>query len=158
EDFRRSPQNYRAHLSLLFDLFPAAAVGVGLPEEMTGHAPVHGLAQDFHSDYTDDEDGQMWRKQPSHGEPQPLAGAEQLSDLLADLAKLISGGVATAAVSAPAFDLRPVLSLTLKPEQRALIYDMHEVSDWVFIIDRHLGIEYFDHGKSGERPDYLIDY
>jgi hypothetical protein len=157
-DFQRSPQKYRAHLSFLFDLFPAAAIGIGSPGEMIGQSPVHGLAQDFHSDYSDDEDGQIWRKYPIHGEPLPLAGAEQLSDLLAELPKLISGCVATAAVGTPSFDQRPLLTLALNPKQRALIYDVHEVSDWVFTIDRHLGIEYFDHGKSDERPDYLIDY
>ena len=28
----------------------------------------------------------------------------------------------------------------------------------LFTIDRHLGIEYFDHNRTGERPDYLIDH
>jgi DNA phosphorothioation-dependent restriction protein DptH len=158
DDFQRAPQSYRAHISLLFDLFPAAAVGVAAPWEADGSAPVHGLVQDFLSAYQDDEAGQFWRRQARAGEPQPLPGAEHLSGLLAELPKLMSGAAATAAVGAPAFEQRPVVTLGLDARQRALIYDVHEVSDWVFTIDRNLGIEYFDHGRPGERPDYLIDY
>src|SRR5690606_16977237 len=35
---------------------------------------------------------------------------------------------------------------------------VHEVSDWVLTLDRNMGIEFFDHGGSVDRPDYLIDY
>jgi hypothetical protein len=39
-----------------------------------------------------------------------------------------------------------------------LIYEVHQISDWVFTIDRNMGIEFFDHGGRKNRPDYLIDY
>ena len=32
------------------------------------------------------------------------------------------------------------------------------MSDWVFTLDRNLGIEFFDHGGHATRPDYLIDH
>jgi hypothetical protein len=37
-------------------------------------------------------------------------------------------------------------------------HQVHEVSDWVFTLDRNLGIEFFDHGGLAARPDYLIDH
>jgi DNA phosphorothioation-dependent restriction protein DptH len=48
--------------------------------------------------------------------------------------------------------------LGLTVEQRELLYAVHQVSDWVFTIDRNMGIEFFDHGGRKNRPDYLIDY
>lgn len=39
-----------------------------------------------------------------------------------------------------------------------MIYEVHQISDWVFTIDRNMGIEFFDHGGRKNRPDYLIDY
>jgi hypothetical protein len=53
---------------------------------------------------------------------------------------------------------RPIIRLELDPDERALISEIHDASDWVFTIDRNMGIEFFDHGGRRDRPDYLIDY
>jgi DNA phosphorothioation-dependent restriction protein DptH len=50
------------------------------------------------------------------------------------------------------------VTLGLDVAQRELIYEVHQISDWVFTIDRNMGIEFFDHGGKKNRPDYLIDY
>ncbi|MCO7596542.1 MULTISPECIES: ATP-binding protein [Pseudomonas] len=50
------------------------------------------------------------------------------------------------------------MTLGLDVAQRELIYEVHQISDWVFTIDRNMGIEFFDHGGRKNRPDYLIDY
>lgn len=158
DDFYRQPDSYQAHLSVLFDLFPAEDLGAGAPFRTMDAAPLHGLVQDYATDFHDDEDGTFWRRQPRHGLAQSLAGCENLVALLADLPQVISGATATVAIAAPAFEHRPVLTLGLDSTQRELIYYVHEVSDWVFTIDRNIGIEFFDHGGRRERPDYLIDY
>lgn len=158
DDFYKQPDSYRAHLSILFDLFPAEDVGAGPAFRAMDAAPLHGLIQDYATDFHDDEDGTFWRKQPRHGVAQALAGCDNLVGLLADLPQVMSGATATVAVAAPAFEHRPVLTLGLDATQRELIYYVHEASDWVFTIDRNIGIEFFDHGGRRERPDYLIDY
>jgi hypothetical protein len=48
--------------------------------------------------------------------------------------------------------------LELDSDERALISEVHDASDWVFTVDRNMGIEFFDHGGRRDRPDYLIDY
>ena len=53
---------------------------------------------------------------------------------------------------------RPVITLGLTPEQRELMHNIHQVCDWVFTIDRNIGIEFFDHGGRSQRPPYLVDY
>src|SRR5271166_961943 len=70
----------------------------------------------------------------------------------------MSSATATIATGQSGVDLRPVVSLALGPDDRALLHQVHEVSDWVFTLDRNLGIEYFDHGPRRTRPDYLIDH
>lgn len=53
---------------------------------------------------------------------------------------------------------RPVVALSLSANERAILHQVHEVSDWVITIDRNLGIEFFDHRRHATRPDYLIDH
>lgn len=156
--FRENTDRFRTHLSILFDLFPAEEVGAGPAFHTMDIAPVHGLIQDYVTNFTDDEDGTFWRRQPRHGAAQDLPGCESMVSLLADLPQLVSGATATVATMAPAFEYRPILTLGLDVGQRELIYHIHEASDWVFTIDRNMGIEFYDHGGTKARPDYLIDY
>jgi DNA phosphorothioation-dependent restriction protein DptH len=60
--------------------------------------------------------------------------------------------------STPDFISRPIIRLELDADERALISEIHDASDWVFTVDRNMGIEFFDHGGRRDRPDYLIDY
>jgi len=157
-DFREDPSRYRSHLSFLFDVFPPEEVGAGRPFRLERTIPLHGLVQDFTVRYRDDETGTGWQRQPRHGAATMIAGAEETSMLLGQLPALISSAAATVARSTPDFESRPIIHLELDPDERALISEVHDASDWVFTIDRNMGIEFFDHGGRRDRPDYLIDY
>lgn len=158
KDFRTSPDTHAAHLSLLFDVFPAEEVAARKADPRHATAFVHGLVQEFSTDYHEDELTVAWRRLPRHGVAQPIEDAEELSDLLGSLAAAMSSATATIATGQSGIDLRPVVSLALGPDDRALLHQVHEVSDWVFTLDRNLGIEFFDHGGHATRPDYLIDH
>ncbi len=158
KDFRISPEAHAAHLSLLFDVFPAEEVGARKSDPRHATAFVHGLVQDFSTEYHEDEQTVAWQRLPRHGVAHPIEDAEELSDLLGRLAALMSSATATVATGQSGIDLRPVVSLALSPDERALLHQVHEVSDWVFTLDRNLGIEFFDHGGHATRPDYLIDH
>lgn len=157
-DFRAAPAEHAAHLSMLFDVFPAEEVAARRATPGQAGASVHGLVQEFSVEYHEDESTVAWRRQPRHGRAAPLAGAEELSDLLGTLSAALSGATAAVATGEGGLDLRPVIGLALSPEDRALLHQVHEVSDWVFTVDRNLGIEFFDHGGRSDRPDYLIDH
>ena len=157
-DFRDDPARYRSHLSFLFDVFPPEEVAVGRPLRSEGTIPLHGLVQDFTIRYHDDAGGTWWQRQPRHGQPTIIEGAEETSMLLGELPGLISAATATVARSTPDFASRPISRLVLGPGERALISAVHDASDWVFTVDRNMGIEFFDHGGRRDRPDYLIDY
>ncbi|MBK9261893.1 MAG: ATP-binding protein [Polyangiaceae bacterium] len=158
KDFRTSPDTHAAHLSLLFDVFPAEEVGARKSDPRHATALVHGLVQEFSTEYVEDDQTVAWRRLPRHGVAQPIENAEELSDLLGKLAAAMSSATATIATGQSGIDLRPVVSLALGPDDRALLHQVHEVSDWVFTLDRNLGIEFFDHGGHATRPDYLIDH
>ena len=157
-DFRRDPTGYRAHVSFLFDVFPPEQVAADRPLRPENGAPLHGLVQAFTIRYDDDDSGACWRRQPRHGAPTAIEGAEEASMLLGELPARISAATATVARSMPDFAARPIIRLVLGSDRRALVSDVHEASDWVFTVDRNMGIEFFDHGGRRDRPDYLIDY
>ncbi|MDO8312096.1 MAG: hypothetical protein Q7T25_09160, partial [Sideroxyarcus sp.] len=158
EEFRKAPDEHAAHLSFLFDLFPAEeirAIDAGELDECTF---VHGLVQPFAVKYHEDDQSITWLRQPLHGLAQALEDAEELSDLMATTSRLMSVALASVSRSQVLPNARPVIALSLSSDERAMLHQVHEVSDWVLTIDRNLGIEFFDHRHHPTRPDYLIDH
>lgn len=158
KEFRNDPDLHAAHLSFLFDLFPAEEIRAVDVRDSDDCSFVHGLVQPFAVDYLEDEQSITWLRRPLHGVAQPLEGAEALSDLMGGVSRAVSIAVATIARSQYLPQARPVVALSLSADERAMLHQVHEVSDWVLTIDRNLGIEFFDHRRHSTRPDYLIDH
>lgn len=158
KEFRDEPDLHAAHLSFLFDLFPAEEIRAVDVHDSEDSSFVHGLVQPFEVDYLEDEQSITWLRRPLHGLAQPLEGAEALSDLLGSISRAVSVAVATVARGQYLPHARPVVALSLSADERAMLHQVHEVSDWVLTIDRNLGIEFFDHRRHSTRPDYLIDH
>ena len=157
DDFINSADSYKAHLSMLFDVFPAEEVSVMRLQADERVAPVHGFYQDYCSEYIDENGIVAWDKYARHGIAKPLFGG-QLSTLLSTLPQVMSALTASSATGKYSMDQVPVVRLALDSNEKALLNQLHEVSDWVFTIDRNIGIEFFDHGGKEGRPDYLIDH
>ncbi|MEJ6004775.1 hypothetical protein WG899_04385 [Paucibacter sp. AS339] len=158
KEFRDDPDLHAAHLSFLFDLFPAEEIRAVDVRDSDDSSFVHGLVQPFEVSYLEDEQSITWLRRPLHGAAQPLDGAEALSDLMGGISRAVSVAVATVARSQYLPHARPVVALSLSADERAMLHQVHEVSDWVLTIDRNLGIEFFDHRRHSTRPDYLIDH
>lgn len=158
KEFRDDPDLHAAHLSFLFDLFPAEEIRAVDVQDSDDCSFVHGLVQPFEVTYLEDEQSITWLRRPLHGVAQPLDGAEALSDLMGGISRAVSVAVATVARSQYLPNARPVVALSLSADERAMLHQVHEVSDWVLTIDRNLGIEFFDHRRHSTRPDYLIDH
>ncbi len=158
EEFRKEPDSHPAHLSFLFDVFPAEEIRAVDARPSDEASFVHGLVQPFAVEYREDDQSITWLRRPLHGTARPLADAEELTDLLGATSRLVS--VATAAIARGQClpNGRPVVALSLSADERALLHQVHEASDWVLTIDRNLGIEFFDHRRHPTRPDYLIDH
>lgn len=158
QEFQQAADQHLAHISLLFDVFPAAQVSAEPAFEQAITAPVHGLVQAFEVEYIEDDSTIRWNRKPKHGKALPCGSHDSLSELLAALPATMSQATAAIATGRTDLNLRPVLSLALDDSDRALIVRVHEVSDWVITIDRNMGIEFYDHGQRRDRPDYLIDH
>lgn len=157
-DFRQCPSDYPAHVSMLFDVFPAQEAGAEAPTIEDDAAPIHGLLQDFTVVYSEAGEVVSWRRRPKHALAAPLPGAEDITNLLSRMAEMMSNAAANVATHQSGLNLRPVSKLVLTPEDKALLHQVHECSDWVFTVDKNLGIEFFDHSGRMGRPDYLIDH
>ncbi|PPD34014.1 MAG: hypothetical protein CTY19_05770 [Methylomonas sp.] len=154
--FHTNSKAFPAHISVLLDVFPAEELSIA--EKPMGVTPLHGLIQDFDTEFVDDDSGTFWNKRPIVGRPFSTDSHAVCFDLLSSLSKHLCFATSAVAASGASFKAVPVVTLGLNVAERALIYEIHQISDWVFTIDRNMGIEFFDHGGRKNRPDYLIDY
>lgn len=156
KEFHNHIKDYSAHITILLDVFPAEELSI--IENPQGIIPLYGLIQDFETEFVDDERGTFWTKRPIIGQSLSATSHSASFDLLASLSRNLCFATAAVAASGATFEAVPVVTLGLDVSQRELIYEIHQASDWVFTIDRNMGIEFFDHGGRKNRPDYLIDY
>ncbi|MCG8113545.1 MAG: hypothetical protein N0E59_22580 [Candidatus Thiodiazotropha taylori] len=156
DDFHAGSKEFPAHISVLLDVFPAEELSIA--EKPMGVTPLHGLIQDFETDFVDDDSGTFWNKRPIVGRPLATDNGATCFDLLSSLNRNLCFATSAVAASGASFKAVPVVTLGLDVAERELIYEVHQISDWVFTIDRNMGIEFFDHGGRKNRPDYLIDY
>ncbi|EGK1269161.1 ATP-binding protein, partial [Escherichia coli] len=112
----------------------------------------------FDTEFVDDDSGTFWNKWPIIGRSFGANNHAACFDLLSSLNRHLCFATSAVATSGASFKAVPVVTLGLDVAQRELIYEVHQISDWVFTIDRNMGIEFFDHGGRKNRPDYLIDY
>lgn len=155
-EFHENTKAYHAHISVLLDVFPAEELSIA--EKPTGVTPLYGLIQEFDTVFVDDESGTFWNKRPIVGPSLCTDNNAACFDLLSLLSGHLCFAISAVAASGASFKAVPVVTLGLDVAQRELIYEVHQISDWVFTIDRYMGIEFFDHGGRKNRPDYLIDY
>lgn len=157
-EFEQTPSVFPANISLLFDLFPASetsAEKMAIEEES---APLHGLLQDYKVFYDETDDSVSWKRIPRHGLAIAFEDGEDVTAVLSRLTEAISNAAANIATNQGGLKLRPASVLHLDTTAKALLHHVHEASDWVFTVDRNLGVEFFDHGDIHERPEYLIDH
>jgi len=155
-EFHANSKEFPAHISVLLDVFPAEELSIA--EKPMGVTPLHGLIQDFDTEFVDDDSGTFWNKRPIVGRSLGADNHAACFDLLSSLSRHLCFATSAVAASGASFKAVPVVTLGLEVAQRELIYEVHQISDWVFTIDRNMGIEFFDHGGRKNRPDYLIDY
>jgi DNA phosphorothioation-dependent restriction protein DptH len=158
DHFRQAPESHPAHVTFLFDQFPTEEIRAEDAGPLDDCSFVHGLIQPSAVDYRELDDLILWSRRPLHGVAKPIPNFEELSDMLSQATRLTSVAAASAARNRYLPNARPVVLLSLKADDRALLHQVHEFSDWVLTIDRNLGIEFFDHRRHRTRPDYLIDH
>lgn len=155
-EFNTNAKNFPAHISIMLEVFPAEELSIS--EKPQRISPLHGLIQEFDTEFIDDDSGTFWNKWPVVGRTVISDNQHACFDVLTLLSRHLCFAISAVAASGTNFKSVPVVTLGLDGEQRELIYNVHQFSDWVFTIDRNMGIEFFDHGGRKNRPDFLIDY
>ncbi|NUQ97302.1 MAG: hypothetical protein HOY79_12365 [Streptomyces sp.] len=157
EELLKAADDFPAHLTFLFNPFGGESHDIAAGQDGTGRVAVHGLVQEMSGDYREDDDSVEWTRRPRHGVTDPLKGAETTGDLLATLPRTLSAALVAASAGEHRPGMLPQITVRLSPDDRALLHDVHRMSDWVVTVDRTLGAEYFDHGRPG-RTEYVIDH
>ena len=135
-------ENDQFHLTFLFDAFPASQIKATPTNPSTPW--LKGLLTQASINYHEDLETAYWLHQYTGSHPIDRSYAKALAAL---------------SVGSTDETLELAVILNLTTELRRSIHRIHELSDWVFCLDRNLGIEYFDHGGSKkDRQDYLIDH
>lgn len=155
DDFLDAPERFEAHVTLLRDVFPVAAQPVA---EAPGRSSyLHGLIQEQVSAFNSDGQHFNWQRRLAPCPTPELGGGPPVAARLGSLLKQFGRRQVEAAESAQP-GLTAGLALNLPIQGKSILYEVHAVSDWVFIIDRYLGLEYFDSAATPGRPLYLLDF
>ncbi|MGQ5635443.1 MULTISPECIES: methylation-associated defense system ATP-binding protein MAD8 [unclassified Streptomyces] len=153
----KAVDDFPAHLTFLFNPFGGESHDIAPGRDAHGRVAVHGLVQEMSGEYHEDDETAEWTRQPRHGITDPVPGAETTGDLLAALPRTLSAALVAASAGEHRPGMLPQITVRLTPDDRALLHDVHRMSDWVVTVDRTLGAEYFDHGRRG-RSEYIIDH
>ena len=157
DDFLQNHEQYHAHLSILHDVFP---VEVDINSPLEGRSSfLYGLIQDQVTRFGGEEGAEYaWQRQLKPTACPPLKPGDTISASLAVILDQIASLQASLAATRKVENVRPTLHLKLALEQKSLLNLVHKTSDWVFVIDRNLGLEYFDSSVVQGRPIYLLDF
>lgn len=157
KDFLERPEQYQAHITILLDAFPVHA-RVARTDPRGRSSFVHGLVQEAPR-RLDARSRNVWIRQPAPFPCPELGQAPDRSSLMAALLSAI--GSQQAAVLAPnanTTEVTAVTALDLTSNGQSLLYTAHHVSTWVLTLDPHLGLDYFDEPRRGDRPGFLLDF
>lgn len=159
-DFVTDHARFPAHLSILVEQFTAQG-RVGPLNHYRRGSYVGGLVQEPETVPLEAAEGQAkqvtgWSKGVR---PATRSAAEPMEREIASALAATHRLHAAMALGQPVEPhVGPVLALQLDAEAQGLLRQVHDVSDRVITIDRHLGVDFFDTPTAGEEAGYLLDF
>lgn len=159
-EFILDPQRFPAHVSVLIEQFTAQG-RVGPLDQYRRGSYVNGLV--LEPEAVPLAGSGKGTRRPigwSKGvRPVTRGGADAGETLLAETLSAMHRLQASVALGQPVdAHVGPVLALQFDLEKQGLLRQVHDVSDHVISIDRHLGIDFFDRPSAGEDVEYLLDF
>lgn len=148
-----------ANVTIIIDQFLTETVSrpVG---NVPGSYFLHGLLAEYRSEFNIMNNAVTWSRKVVPSATASILPDNNISELLYQIAKSYLG------LSCSYFDWSksnthlPTIQLELSQQDKHILTQIHECSDWVFTIDRNFGIEYFDNPADANPnlKSYLIDY
>lgn len=159
-DFLANPRRFQAHLSLLLDMFHPR-IDVLSPFPVRSRGRLGGLVQEETVKCHGEQGTYAWERQvvvsPVHEISQGACEAKLLSEGLEAIQHFVAALGASPSMRQGQL---PTIRLDLSVDGQSLLYEIHRISDWVLISDRHLGIDYFDSAVGDDKtsPGILLDF
>jgi len=155
---------FDAHLSFIIDYF-VTTVATRTHDSEIGSSSLHNLLAEYVTDYARGHSTATWSRMIAPNQCPDLAsdGATQRIYKNHDLLSLLASCFLDWGKSLDKFStVQLELTDAGGKNHLRMLRTVHEVSDWVFTIDRNFGIEYYDDPSQGPGADesggYLIDY
>lgn len=159
-DFVIEHTSFPAHLSILLEQFTAQG-RIGTLTQYRRGSFVGGLVQEPETVPMEGSDSKSrsisgWSKGVR---PSTRTAAGPIEVLITEVLDATHRLQATVALGQPVdSQVGPILALQLDADAQGLLRQVHEVSDRVITIDRHLGVDFFDTPSAGEEAGYLLDF
>jgi len=159
-DFVSDHTRFPAHLSILIEQFTAQG-RVGPLHQYRRGSFVNGLVQEPETVPLEGSGPSVrqvtgWSKGVR---PATRGDADEVERALADALSATHRLQASVALGQSVdAHVGPVLALQLDAESQGILRQVHDVSDRVITIDRHLGVDFFDTPSAGEEAGYLLDF
>lgn len=155
-----------AHIAVVTDLTQPEIKAVASCEQSvnsTTSFSLYGLVSRFISQFSADQKLLRWQHQiitEGIRKPEAHPAGAKYSELLTDLHTVLlnAGGYLLGGTA----DTRPVLEVTLTEEQRKLLEQLHESTNWVVTLDRFFTLDYYDSpyepSLNALARKYVLDY
>ena len=156
-DLLDQPAGFEAHITMLFDAF-GVEVQTTAPIAHARSNFFYGLLNEYVEQFTSADGNIAWERQVIHQSGIDVDDDKSGHNVLAQLCHHYGYLAASIATDGEHLDRVPTVCLPLGATDKNLISQVHQVSDWVFTVDRNFGLEYLDSPFDKHCPAYLIDY
>jgi len=153
------PDEFDAHITFVFDAFKVQ-VQTAEPMLYARSNHLYGLLHEYVERFTSAGGEVAWQRQiiPQSGLDLDESEDKQAHETMVRLYRRYNRLSAAIDSGRPSLNCVPTIHLALGPTDKNLISQVHQVSDWVFTVDRNFGLEYLDNPYDEHCPAYLIDY
>ncbi|MGA2408596.1 MAG: ATP-binding protein [Bacteroidales bacterium] len=148
-----------ANVTVIIDQFVTKTVSRPIGN-VPGSYFLHGLLAEYRSEFNIMSNAVTWSRKVVPSATAEVEEGEHISKLIYQIGKNFLGLSCSYFDWGKSFDHLPTIQLELSQQDRYILTQIHERSDWVFTIDRNFGIEYFDNPADANPnlKSYLIDY
>jgi len=148
-----------ANVTVIIDQFVTKTIS-----RPVGNVPgcyfLHGLLAEYRSEFNIMNDAVTWSRKVVPSKASGITADDEISDLIYHTGLNLLGLSCSYFDWGKSIDYLPTIQLELGNDDRHILSQIHDRSDWVFTIDRNFGIEYFDNPADANPSlkSYLIDY
>lgn len=148
-----------ANVTVIIDQFVTKTIS-----RPVGNVPgcyfLHGLLAEYRSEFNIMKEAVTWSRKVVPSPTSEITAGNEISELIYHSGLNFLGLSCSYFDWGKSIDHLPTIQLELEKQDRHILSQIHDRSDWVFTIDRNFGIEYFDNPADANPnlKSYLIDY